>query len=98
RNDDDLVLHDCPPWWDTALGRIVVKNSVIFAPISALCVSSAKCPVSKNTTCAPGLSRVKALAPAGRKNGSDLPHTASVGGRWVRKYFWNWGYSLTLLA
>ena len=42
-------------------------------------------PVSKNRTTAPGMSRLKASAPAGRKNGSFLPHTASNGGLWVRK-------------
>ena len=33
-----------------------------------------------------------------RKNGSFLPHTARSGGRRVRKYSWNFGYSATLLA
>jgi len=33
--------------------------------------------------------RLKAWAPAGRKNGSFLPHTASSGGLLVRKYSWN---------
>ena len=46
------------------------------AAISAACVSSAKCPVSKKRTTAPGMSRLNASAPRGRKNGSFLPHTA----------------------
>jgi hypothetical protein len=47
------------------------------AAISAACVSGAKWPVSKKRTTAPGMSRLNASAPAGRKNGSFLPHTAS---------------------
>ena len=47
------------------------------AAISAACVSSAKCPVSKKRTTASGMSRLNASAPGGRKNGSFLPHTAS---------------------
>jgi hypothetical protein len=31
------------------------------------------------------------FGPAGRKNGSFLPHTASSGGLLVRKYSWNVG-------
>ena len=38
-----------------------------------------------------GLSRLYASAPGGRKNGSFLPQTASSGGRFVRKYSWNFG-------
>jgi hypothetical protein len=37
------------------------------------------------------MSRLKASAPAGKKNGSFLPHTASSGGLLVRKYSWNAG-------
>jgi hypothetical protein len=40
---------------------------------------------------ASGMSRLKALAPPGRKNGSFLPQTASSGGLLVRKYSWNAG-------
>src|SRR5262249_17546305 len=61
------------------------RKSRIVAAISAAWVSNAKCPVSKKRTTAPGISRLNASAPAGRKNGSFLPHTASNGGRWVRK-------------
>src|SRR6266481_1476335 len=68
------------------------------AAISPACVSRAKWPVSKKRTTAPGMSRLNASAPDGRKNGSFLPHAASSGGRCVRKYSWNVGYSATLLA
>ena len=61
------------------------------AAISAAWVSSAKWPVSKKRTTASGMSRLNASAPAGRKNGSFLPHTASRGGLWVRKYVWKVG-------
>src|SRR5271166_5817073 len=61
------------------------RNSRIAVAISRAWVSSAKWPVSKKWISASGLSRVKALAPAGRKNGSVLPHTARIGGRRVRK-------------
>jgi hypothetical protein len=37
------------------------------------------------------MSRLKASAPAGKKNGSFLPHTANSGGLLVRKYSWNAG-------
>ncbi|QIE27222.1 hypothetical protein SBC1_53440 (plasmid) [Caballeronia sp. SBC1] len=40
------------------------------ATTSAACVSSTKCPVSKKRTTAPGMSRLNASAPAGKKNGS----------------------------
>src|SRR5262245_20170913 len=73
------------------------RKSRIAAAISAACVSSAKCPVSKKRTTALGISRLKASAPGGRKNGSFLPHTARNGGLWSRKYFWKVGYSATLL-
>src|SRR6266566_4020108 len=46
--------------------------------ISAQCVSNAKWPVSKKRTSAAGMSRLNASAPAGKKNGSSLPHTADV--------------------
>ena len=49
------------------------------AAISAACVSSAKCPVSKKRTTAPGMSRLNASAPGGRKNGSFLPHSRQEG-------------------
>jgi hypothetical protein len=45
--------------------------------ISSQCVSRAKCPVSKNVTFASLMSRSNASAPAGKKNGSPLPQTAS---------------------
>src|SRR5579862_2689727 len=61
------------------------RKSRIAAAISAACVSSAKCPVSKKRMTAPGMSRLKASAPGGRKNGSFLPHTARNGGLWARK-------------
>ena len=59
--------------------------------ISAARVPSAKRPVSKKRTVAFGMSRLNASAPAGRKNGSFLPHAASKGGLWVRKYSWKVG-------
>src|SRR4029453_15007916 len=48
----------------------------IAPAISGAWVSSAKCPVSKKRTTAPGLSRLNASAPTGRKNGPFFPHTA----------------------
>src|SRR5262249_49514848 len=77
--------------------EIQARKSRIAAAISAACVSSAKCPVSRKRTTAAGMSRLKASAPAGRKNGSFLPHTAKSGGLCARKYSWNDGYSATLL-
>ena len=56
------------------------RKSRIAAAISAACVSSAKCPVSRNWMTAFEMSRLNASAPAGKKNGSFLPHTASSGG------------------
>jgi hypothetical protein len=56
------------------------RKSRMAAAISAACVSSAKCPVSKKRTSASGISRLNASAPCGRKNGSFLPHTARNGG------------------
>src|SRR5262249_28704704 len=61
------------------------KKSRIAAAISLAWVSSAKCPVPKNWTIAPGMSRLTASAPRGRKKGSFLPHTASKRGLCVRK-------------
>src|SRR5262252_2676233 len=49
------------------------RNSRIAPAISGAWVSSAKCPVLKKRTSAPGLSRLNASAPTGRKNGSFLP-------------------------
>ncbi len=40
--------------------------------ISGACVSSAKCPVSKNGTTAAGMSRLNASAPGGRKSWAGL--------------------------
>ena len=61
------------------------RNSQIAAAISRACVSSAKCPVSKKRTTASGMSRLKAAAPAGKKNGSFLPQAARKCGLWVWK-------------
>src|SRR5439155_12991294 len=61
------------------------RKSRIAAAISSACVSSAKWPVSKKRMTAPGTSRLNASAPAGRKKGSFLPHTARNGGLCVRK-------------
>src|SRR5262249_46115742 len=63
------------------------RKSRIAAAISPAWVSSAKWPVSRKRTTAPGMSCSHASPPAGRKNGSFLPHTARKGGLWVRKYF-----------
>src|ERR1700723_3861407 len=52
-----------------------LRKSRIASPISRAWVSSAKWPVSKKRTVAPGMSRLNASAPGGRKNGSFLPHT-----------------------
>src|SRR5215467_1388525 len=49
------------------------RNSRIAPAISGAWVSSANCPVLKKRTYAPGLSRLNASAPTGRKNGSFLP-------------------------
>ncbi len=56
------------------------SNRFMASAISTTCVSSAKCPVSRNWTVAFGLSRRKASAPAGMKYGSCLPQIASNGG------------------
>src|SRR5262245_22723936 len=56
------------------------RKSRMLSAISRACVSSAKWPVSKKRTTARGLSRLKASAPGGTKNGSFLPHTAKNGG------------------
>src|SRR5882724_3050835 len=61
------------------------RKSRIAAAISPACVSSAKWPVSRKRTTAPGMSRLNASAPGGRKNGSFFPHTARSGGLCVRK-------------
>jgi hypothetical protein len=67
------------------------RKSRISSAISSACVSRAKWPVSKKRTTAPGMSRLNASAPGGRKNGSFLPQTARRGGLDVRKYFWKAG-------
>ena len=73
------------------------RKSRMLSSISRAWVSKAKCPVSKKRTTAPGISRLNASAPDGRKNGSFLPHAAKNGGLCLRKYYWNDGYSATLL-
>ena len=85
-------------------GRTELRNqpprkSRIAVAISAACVSSAKCPVSKKRTSALGISRLKASAPGGRKKGSNLPaeknpakSKAIVSARGE-----NWPFLLTLL-
>src|SRR5262249_32796174 len=65
---NDRTHHSSP--FDRRVQR--ARKSRIAAPISSACVSSAKCPVSKKRTAAPGMSRLNASAPAGRKNGSFL--------------------------
>src|SRR5262245_19436608 len=80
------VHRSCPP-----------RKSRMLSAISLACVSIAKWPVSRKRTTAWGISRLNASAPGRRKNGSFLPHTAKSDGLWVRKYFWNDGYSATLL-
>src|SRR5262249_26311405 len=84
------VAHE-PPQRAACLGQRRPRKSRIAAAIAAWCVSSAKCPVSKNLTSAFGSSRLNASAPDGRKNGSFLPHTARSGGCHLRKYSWNFG-------
>src|SRR5262245_61847754 len=81
-----------------ALTSTSARNSRMATAISSQCVSRAKCPVSKNATCASLMSRLNASAPAGRKNGSLLPQTASNGGWCRRKYCWKVGYMSTLFA
>src|SRR5262249_35101636 len=82
-HDDSPLIGSTHPLdsrgWSLGL-RNQARNSRIAAAISAACVSSAKCPVSRKRTTAAGMSRLKASAPAGRKNGSFLPHTAKSGG------------------
>src|SRR6516164_2750443 len=51
----------------------------IAAAISSQYVSRAKWPVSKKRTSAPGMSRLNASAPPGKKNGSFFPQTAKNG-------------------
>src|SRR5690242_10694283 len=103
--DPDLLVglglihrHGVPSSYTDAHATFLVRKSRIDAAISRAWVSSAKWPVSSNRTSALRLSRLNASAPDGRKNGSFLPHTASSGGRCVRKYSWNFGYRATLLA
>src|ERR1700677_3560431 len=74
------------------------RNSLIAAAISTTCVSVAKCPVSRNWTCAWGRSLRKASAPAGIKNESFRPQIASKGGFELGKYSWTWGESIALHA
>src|SRR5262249_15836704 len=74
------------------------RKSRMAPAISSQCVSSAKCPASNNVTFGSLMARLKASGPAGRKNGSPLPQTASSGGWCRRKYSWNSGYISTLLA
>jgi hypothetical protein len=52
----------------------------MIAAISGPWLSSAKWPASRRWTSVSGLSRLKASAPAGRKNGSFLPQTARSAG------------------
>src|SRR5262249_16223962 len=61
------------------------RKSRIALAISSQCVSRAKWPVSKKRTSAPGMSRLNASAPGGRKNGSFLPQVARNGGLCLRK-------------
>ena len=61
---------------DESLQIQCAKKSRISAAISLTWVSSAKWPVSKKWTMAPGISRLNASAPRGRKNGSFFPQTA----------------------
>ena len=58
-----LTVPCCTPAGRTYLAR----NRLMAEAISSRCVSSAKCPVSRNWTVAFGLSRRKASAPAGVK-------------------------------
>ena len=73
-------------FFDTGHFALETHATEIAAAISVACVSSAKWPVSKKRTTASGMSRLNASAPAGRKNGSFLPHAARKRGLWVRKY------------
>src|SRR6516225_10030396 len=58
------------------LAPSAAKKSRIAAAISFAWVSSAKWPVSKKWIMAPGISRLNASAPPGRKKGSFFPQTA----------------------
>src|SRR4051794_26927353 len=64
---------------DRRVADLGARKSRISAAISSTCVSSAKWPVSKKRTTAPGMSRLNASAPGGRKKGSFLPQTARSG-------------------
>src|SRR6516164_6892816 len=85
------VRHGCP------LPLRHFRKSPMLSAMSLACVSSAKWPVSKKRTMAPGISRLNASAPGGRKIGSFLPHAARNSGLCLLKYSWNDGYSATLL-
>src|SRR5262249_18031467 len=74
-----------PPEGFTVSRRCRDRKLRIAAAIWSQCVSSAKWPVSKKRTSAFGMSRLNASAPAGKKNGSFLPHTARNGGLYLRK-------------
>ena len=65
---------------DESVHHWTLRKPRMAAAIAALCVSNAKWPGSKKRTSAFGMSRLNASAPAGRKNGSFLPHTARSGG------------------
>src|SRR6516164_1372081 len=69
----------------TSAHRALRRKLRIAAAISSQCVSSAKWPVSKKRTFAPGMSRLNASAPGGRKKGSFFPQTAKNGGLCLRK-------------
>ncbi len=74
--------HDCgfPSKGTHNEAPFTARNSFMTAAISTTCVSNAKWPVSRNSTRAAGMSRRKASAPAGRKNGSFFPQIARNGG------------------
>src|SRR6201987_5349286 len=65
------------------------RKSRMALAISSQWVSSAKWPVSKKRTSAPGMSRLNASAPGGRKDGSFLPQVARQAGLCLRKEAWN---------
>ena len=86
-----IEMHEIYSPWFSKICSSYAKNFRMLSAISCAWVSRAKCPVSKNSTFAFGLSRLNASAPGGRKKGSFFPQTAKNFGLCVRKYFWNSG-------
>lgn len=79
---DTTGTADAPPspWRRCRHEARAARNSRMYAAITSVSSPNAKWPESRRWTSARGRSRANALAPAGPKIGSFLPHTTSVGG------------------